>query len=115
MSYKDEKKKRLEKYFDFNTNAELKEGVNVMCNLSEGIYQRGREEGILQGREQGILQGREEGILQGKKQGILQGKEEGLLLAAKKMIENGTSYEEVSKILGIPQQNIEDYMKGKAL
>lgn len=112
---KDEKKKRLEKYFDFKANAELKEGVNVMCNLSEGIYQRGREEGILQGREQGILQGREEGILQGKKQGILQGKEEGLLLAAKKMIENGTSYEEVSKILGIPQQNIEDYMKGKAL
>ena len=89
MSYKDEKKKRLEKYFDFNTNAELKEGVNNMCNLSEGIYQRGKEEGILQG------------------------KEEGLLLAAKKMIENGTSYEEVSKILDIPQQIIEDYIKEK--
>ncbi len=43
------------------------------------------------------------------------GIEEGLLLAAKKMIEKGKSYEEVSKILDIPQQSIENYMKRKNL
>ena len=42
-------------------------GVSVMCNLSQGILEKGIERGIEQGIEQGI----EKGIVQGEERGIL--------------------------------------------
>lgn len=44
----EDKKRRLKKYFKFDENEQLKEGVDTMCNLSEGIYNIGKEEGKLE-------------------------------------------------------------------
>lgn len=44
----EEKKRRLKKYFAFDENEQLEEGVDTMCNLSEGIYNIGKEEGKLE-------------------------------------------------------------------
>lgn len=79
----EEKKRRLKKYFNFDANQQLKEGVDTMCNLSEGIYNFGQEKG----------------------------REEGKLEAAKIMIETGMDLEFVSKKLELPKELIEEYLK----
>ena len=86
-----EKKKILEAEFDLDISSDMEKEMNTMCNLSEGIFERGIEQGILQGREQGILQGREQGILQGREQGILQGREQGILQGREQGILQGES------------------------
>ena len=57
-----EKKKILESEFDLDISGDMEKEMNIMCNLSEGIFERGIVQGIEQGREQGIMQG-ESGII----------------------------------------------------
>ena len=47
-----EKKTKLAEEFSIKMTPRLERGVQEMCNLSEGIEQRGIEKGIAQGREQ---------------------------------------------------------------
>lgn len=54
----DEKIKILEKEFEIKTDNTLGEELNDMCNLGEGIWERGIETGI----RKGISQGRQTGI-----------------------------------------------------
>ena len=95
----EDKTKRMSKYFDFDKNRELKEGVDTMCNLSEGIYNIGKEEG------------RERGLEQGLERGLEQGREEGILIAAKMMVKKGMPLEVVAESLEIPKEVIEQYLK----
>ena len=44
--------------------------IEQMCNLSEGIYDRGLQKGLSQGREEGFADGISQGISQGKLYGI---------------------------------------------
>lgn len=56
-----EKLLRLEKEYGIATTREMKEGVGRMCNLSDGIYERGIERGMERGMKRGIIQGIERG------------------------------------------------------
>ena len=47
----EEKKKILKKKFDIEVTAEMEEELRTMCNLSEGIYERGMAQGITQEKE----------------------------------------------------------------
>ena len=47
----EEKSKILKKKFDIEVTAEMEEELRTMCNLSEGIYERGMAQGIAQGAE----------------------------------------------------------------
>lgn len=47
----EEKSKILKKKFDIEVTAEMEEELRTMCNLSEGIYERGIAQGIAQGAE----------------------------------------------------------------
>ena len=40
--------------------------ANYMCNLSEGVYERGYAAGILLGEQRGIQQGMQQGMQQGR-------------------------------------------------
>ena len=68
--------------YDIQTNDDLRKGVNTMCNLSEGIEERGIEKGIEKGLAMGIAQGLEQGAAQ-------------LILS---MYKNGLSEEEIATI-----------------
>ena len=48
------KKQLLKEYFGIEMTTDLEQEVDIMCNLSEGIEQRGIEKGRQQGIEQGI-------------------------------------------------------------
>ena len=71
----------LKKYYIINE--EMERSMESMRNLSQGIREEGREEGIL--------------------------------FAARKMIEKGTSYEDVAKILDLSEKVIRNYMEEEVL
>ena len=60
-----EKKKIRESEFDLDISGDMEREMNTMCNLSEGIFERG----IVQGIEQGIEQGESGMILSMLKKG----------------------------------------------
>ena len=74
-----------------------------MCNLSQGIV----EKGIAQGMERGIAQGMERGMAQGMEKGMAQGMEKGAFSATldslRRLIANaGMSAEQAMNVLEIP-------------
>ena len=78
-----------------------------MCNLSQGIVERGiaqgMERGIAQGMEKGIAQGMEKGIAQGMAQGMEKGAFSATLASLRRLIANaGMSAEQAMNVLEIP-------------
>ena len=51
----DEKLSIIEKEYDIPIEENMREDVSVMCNLSEGIEEKGRAEGLIEG-EAGLIQ-----------------------------------------------------------
>ncbi len=45
----------------------MTEEVNVMCNLSKGVWEEGRRSGIEEGRRSGMEAGRRSGMEEGRK------------------------------------------------
>ena len=80
--------------YDIQTNDDLRKGVNTMCNLSEGIEERGIEKGIEKGLAMGIAQGVEQGIFQG----IEQGMEQQTVHLILSMYKNGISVEQIAAV-----------------
>ena len=64
--------------------------VREMCNLSEGVLERGIQRGIEQGIEQGVKQGIQQGIEQGIEKGIQRGKEQGRESALVELVNDRT-------------------------
>lgn len=48
-----DKKSRLKAEYELDMNDEMQGELNIMCNLSEGIYERGISQGLSQGKEEG--------------------------------------------------------------
>ena len=97
----DEKKRILEHDFNIEMTGQLEREVSDMCNLSEGVEQKGIEKGIEKGRQEGIEKGRRVTIIHSVKeiqQKLGMSPEEALeLLAIPK--------EEWSRYIDIPKEN----------
>ncbi len=129
-----EKKQVLSEDYQIKMSRTIESEVSKMCNLSEGVYERGLEKGILQGmirgREEGIARGREEGIARGREEGIARGREEGLEVgreegraegrqegAAETMLHSiksltesiGVTVEEAMEMLKVPEEQRETF------
>ena len=59
-----------------------------MCNLSTGIYDKGKREGFLEGKREGLLEGKREGLLEGKREGLREAKNEGALEMLFSLVKN---------------------------
>ena len=115
----EEKKQILEEEFAIQMSERVEEEVAQMCNLSQGIVERGIaqgiERGIAQGIERGIAQGIEKGIAQGMERGIAQGVEKGAfsatLASLRRLIANaGMSAEQAMNVLEIPASERPRYL-----
>ncbi len=84
---------------EYDIPMEDKEGVGQMCNLGEGIWERG----IAQGKAEGIA----EGIAQGKAEGIAEGKAEGIASVIYAMYDKGMCLEQISEVTGINFKEVE--------
>ena len=83
----------------------IREEVNIMCNLGEGLainyMKRGWEQGLSKGMKEGIERGLKQGLQQGMQQGIQQGIQQGERTNKKVVILNmyadGVSMENIIK------------------
>ena len=80
-----EKKTILEQEHQMKMTRQLEGGTNLMCNLSDGIYNQGIEQGIQQGIEKGIEKGTMDTLAE----------------LIKKKLDKGMSAEAISEILEI--------------
>lgn len=86
-----EKKDKLENDFHIGMDDGFRKELNLMCNLSELV----EEKGIEQGRQEGIKQGRQEGIEQTKKDIVIS------------LLKLGTMKEEdIMKVVGISEDQL---------
>lgn len=98
------KKQILSADFDIPMTQKMERGMNAMCNLSDGVFQRGMEKGI----EKGIEKGMEKGILEGRQQGI----EQNVISSIRNVMDSlGVSLEQAMDILKIPSEKREKYSK----
>jgi hypothetical protein len=90
-------------------------GFDDMCNLSTGIYNDGRREGISIGEKRGITIGEKRGISKGKAEGISIGLSKGEAITALKNIDsitsNGFTREQALSMLSIAPEQYIEYIK----
>ncbi|HIU56482.1 MAG TPA: hypothetical protein IAA61_01550 [Candidatus Ornithomonoglobus merdipullorum] len=89
-----EKREILKSDFDIEMTDEMNEEVSIMCNLSQGIL----EKGLKQGRAEGIKEGRAEGLAEGIANSLLN------VMKTLKM-----TAEQAMETLNIPQNEHEKY------
>ena len=118
-----EKRKILSEEFGMEMSGDLESGVRDMCNLSQGILERGIEEGmergIQQGIERGIRQGVERGLRQGLERGLRQGVEQGLQQGernakrrtARNLAEMGMAVEQIARAVQEPVGLVEEWLR----
>ena len=83
-----------------------------MCNLGEGIWERGVEAGIQTGIQQGIQTGIQQGIQTGIQQGIQTGIQQGQIQVIVQLIRNGTiSVEAGAEVLEKSPEEMEQICK----
>ena len=84
----------------------------LMYEAEERGVQRGTEQGMKQGLKEGIKQGIKQGIQQGIQQGVQQGIQQGMkqekLEIAMKLYHQGWKIEDISGIVGISTEILEE-------
>ena len=78
-----EKTKKLKDEYDLSISGEMGEEMDTMCNLSEGIYERGIRYGERRGEKRGEKRGIALGEKRGEKRGIALGEKRGMALGEK--------------------------------
>ena len=101
-----QKQKILEEEFQIPMTENVEREVEQMCNLSEGIYDRGLQQGLSQGLQKGLSQGREEGFADGISQVISQGKPYGIKNMIKLL---HLPLEQAMLVMGISEEEKEYY------
>ncbi len=66
-----DKRDKLENKFGFRMTQKLEEEMTHMCNYSDYIWEKGREDGHEDGRKEGRKEGRQEGRKEGRKSMLL--------------------------------------------
>jgi predicted transposase YdaD len=77
-----------------------------MCNLSQGVYDRGKAEGIGIGRAEGIGIGITEGLLKGKEEG----KVEAQIDILKRLLKDSVTLDKALEIVDIDVETYKKYL-----
>ena len=89
---------KLENEFDISIDNDLKEEVEEMCNLGQGILERGE------------ARGRQEGIREGRREGRRKGRQEAREEMAIEMYKEGMSIKIIAKITKASENDIEQIL-----
>lgn len=87
----------LEDKYNFKITEEIEEEVDRMCNLSEGIWEKGVAEGMSKGMSKGMSEGMSKGIAKGIAKGQLQQ----LTHDVEMLLSNGMTFDNAVKLLSI--------------
>lgn len=91
---KEDKVKGLEGRYNVTVTGDVAEGLNIMCNLSEYVFERGEKRGM--------------------ERGIKRGEENKLVELALANLKRGLSHEQVAEFLGLTAEQVRD-IEQKAL
>ncbi|MCQ2491709.1 MAG: Rpn family recombination-promoting nuclease/putative transposase [Lachnospiraceae bacterium] len=91
----DQKKDILKEECNIDITDERREMLEDMCNLGEGIFERGVETGI------------QKGIEKGHEQGIIEGRELGIIESIKRLLLNGMLEDQIIQFLQVTPEQIE--------
>lgn len=95
-----QRKQTMTEEFGIEMTYEMEEEVEKMCNLSQGVFDRGLQKGIQQGRQEGVQEGMQKGMQQGT------------LAAIQNLIESlNLTFDQAVAALKIPKTDIETYRK----
>ncbi len=97
-------KKVLQNEFNIPMVVEINEEMDRMCNLSESLIDKGREEGLEEGLEKVLEEGMEKGMVKGERKATLNHLSK---LMEKMKLDAGQAFE----VLGIPEADRSDYLK----
>jgi flagellar biosynthesis/type III secretory pathway protein FliH len=93
-----------------------------MCNLSQGVYDRGKAEGWAKGKNEGLAEGisigrtegigigRAEGIGIGRTEGSLKGKEEAQINILKRLLKDSVTLDKALEIVDIDVETYKKYL-----
>ncbi len=101
---------KLENEFDISIDNDLKEEVEEMCNLGQGILERGEARGRQEGIREGRREGRQEGIREGRREGRRKGRQEAREEMAIEMYKEGMSIKIIAKITKASENDIEQIL-----
>ena len=90
----EEKKNILQNEYHIKMTEEFKGDVNNMCNLSQLVWNEGRESGFSEGHESGVIEGQERGRVEAYLNAICRMQESLMLTAEQAMDILGISREE---------------------
>lgn len=96
----------LEKEYNIPITEEIGEEVDHMCNLGEGILERGIERGMAQGIAQGIERGIQQGISQGRRM-----QQENTICT---MSEEGATPDLIARLLRLDLPTVQDVLSRRA-
>jgi flagellar biosynthesis/type III secretory pathway protein FliH len=77
-----------------------------MCNLSQGVYDRGKAEGWAKGKNEGLA----EGIGIGRTEGLLKGKEEAQIDILKRLLGDSVTLDKALEIVDIDVETYKKYL-----
>ena len=95
----EEKKNILQNEYHIKMTEEFKGDVNNMCNLSQLVWNEGRESGFSEGHASGVIEGQERGRMEERLNAIRRMKENLMLTA-----------EQAMDVLGIPREERAVYL-----
>lgn len=97
-----DKSRILQQEYEIPLTDKMTEEVSFMCNLSQGVLERG----YIKGMEKGIAEGQAKGRAEGRAEGM----ETGVLSSIRSLVKNmGLSPEQAMAALDIPQQERQKY------
>ena len=92
---------------------EIESEVLEMCNLSQGILERGIEQGLEKGIEQGIEKGIEQGIKQGLERGIEQGERNAQRKVVLNLARRGMLTADIAEAVMVSEQQVKEWLAGQ--
>ena len=92
----------IEKEYDIPIEDDIREEVEEMCNLSQGIKEKAFKVGYLDGRESGYAEGKQDGFSIGKENGYAE--------AICMMYESGLPIEQIASIIKISIDKVKELL-----
>ena len=110
----EEKKQILSENYNIAMVKEMESEVSTMCNLSDAIENRGREEGLQKGEAIGIKKGEAIGREMGRKEGEAIGHKAGVMEQARataiRMNKKGLSLEDIAEAIDFNIETVKKWL-----
>ena len=113
----EEKLNIIEKEYEMPVEARMREEVNSMCNLGEGIREKalaeGTAKGLAEGTARGLREGTAKGLAEGTAKGLLKGRNEEKSSLILKMYRKKYPLQEIAELVGKSIEEVQEVIESQ--